>query len=73
MLQNVSRNSVGFQATPGTCSLNAFAFATFKTAALEIGSSVNREKTVSEILSTTDQQRKKGQGRTKKPHEELLN
>ena len=73
MLQNASRNSVGFQTTSGTSSLNAFAFATFKTAALEVGSSANHEKTVSEILSTTDQQRKEAQGRIEKPREEMLN
>ena len=59
--------------TSETCSLNAFAFVDFKTAALEIGSSANHEKTVSEILSTTDQQRKEDQGRIEKPHEEMLN
>ena len=64
---------IGFKTTSRTCSLNAFAFATFKTAALEIGSSANHEKTVSEILSTTDQQRKEDHGRIKKPHEEMLN
>ena len=64
---------LGFQTTSGTCSLNAFTFATFKTAALEIGSSANHEKTVSEILSTTDQQRKEDQERIEKPHEEMLN
>ena len=73
MLQNVSRNSVGFQTTSGTCSLNAFAFATFIAAALKIGSSANQEKTVSEILSTTDQQRKEDQGRIEKPHEKMFN
>ena len=67
MLQKVSRNSIGFQTKSGTCSLNAFAFATFKTAALEIGSSANHEKTVSEILSTTKQQQKEYQGRIEKP------
>ena len=56
----------------GTCSLNAFAFATVKTAALEIGSSANHEKTVSVILSMTEQQRKEDQGRIEKPHEEML-
>ena len=40
---------------------------------LEIGSSANHEKTVSEILSTTNQQRKEHQGRIEKSHEEMLN
>ena len=46
---------------------------TFTTAAVEIRSSANHEKMVSEILSTTDQQRKEDQGRIEKPHEEVLN
>ena len=58
MLQNVSRNSIGFQTTSGTYNLNAFA--TFKTVS---------EKTVSEILSATDQNRKEDQGRLEKPNE----
>ena len=73
MLQEVSRNSTGFQTTSGTRSLNAFAFATYKIAALEIGSSANHEKTVSEILSTTDRQRKEDQGNIEKPHKGMLN
>ena len=73
MFQNVSRNSIGFQTTSGTCKHKAFAFTTFKTAALEIGISANHEKTVSEIVSTTDQQRKEDQGRIEKPHEKMLN